>query len=118
MSEIQPITSRDNAKIKYAKSVRDGRVQALVFVEGVRLAEEIVRSRLPCREAFVSEAVSDGERINTIIKDLRNSGAVVNTVSEKIAETLSDTKSGQGIVVLADRPDQPTFQDLMPVNGV
>ena len=38
MEEIHSITSRDNAKIKHAKSVRDGRDETMIFIEGVRLA--------------------------------------------------------------------------------
>jgi RNA methyltransferase, TrmH family len=118
MEEIQSITSRDNAKIKYAKSVRDGRDKELIFIEGVRLAEEILRSSIRCREAFISDAVIGGERIHNIVSELRNAGAAVFMLNEKIADSLADTKNGQGIVILADRPSQSSFSDLMPITGV
>jgi hypothetical protein len=34
------ITSRDNPKIKKARKVRDGAIENLIFIEGLRLAEK------------------------------------------------------------------------------
>ncbi|MEP7212174.1 MAG: RNA methyltransferase [Acidobacteriota bacterium] len=118
MEEIHLITSRDNAKIKHAKGVRDGRDETQIFIEGVRLAEEALCSPLRCREAFVSEAMISGEKIDAIINALRNSGAIVYKINAKTADSLSDTKNGQGIVVLADRPRQPSLRELIPIEGV
>ena len=47
---MQKITSRDNAKLKLARKVREGRENDLIFVEGVRLAEEVLRSRIKITE--------------------------------------------------------------------
>jgi hypothetical protein len=40
------ITSRDNALLRQARLVRDGKVDELIFVEGLRLAEEAFNSGL------------------------------------------------------------------------
>ena len=52
---MQKVTSRDNAKLKLARKVRDGREKNLIFVEGLRLAEEALRSNLKIVEIFFTE---------------------------------------------------------------
>ena len=49
------ITSRDNQKIKLAKKVRDGKVRISIFIEGLRLAEEALRSDLEISDIFFTE---------------------------------------------------------------
>lgn len=118
MEEIHSITSRDNAKIKHAKSVRDGRDETMIFIEGVRLAEEALRSRLRCREAFVSTSLMGDDRIDSITRELCRSGANVYAVGDAISDSLSDTRNGQGIVALADRPLQHSLNDIISKMGV
>ncbi len=48
--EEEMITSRDNPLARRARAVRDGKDQALIFVEGVRLCEEAARARLAIEE--------------------------------------------------------------------
>ena len=112
MKDIQHITSRDNPRIKLAKSVREGRQDGLIFVEGVRLAEEAIRSRLRVSEAFVSAELLGSERVNALVGALRNSGATVYSVAGKIADSLSDTKNGQGVIALAERPHSKELNEL------
>jgi len=40
------ITSRQNPLVQHARAVRDGREPELIFVEGVRLAEEATSAGL------------------------------------------------------------------------
>lgn len=53
MNETEVITSRDNTKLKLARAVRDGREPSLVFIEGVRLFEEAVRSGLDIQHVLI-----------------------------------------------------------------
>jgi TrmH family RNA methyltransferase len=117
MDDIQHITSRDNSKVKLAKSVRDGREAELIFIEGVRLVEEAVRSDLTFREAFISGELLENDRVHSIIDNLRTAGTNLYVIDNKIAEVLSDTKNGQGIVVLAERPARHGLEHLIPVEG-
>ena len=48
------ITSRENARLKLARKVRDGLAKDLIFVEGLRLAEEVLRSEIEINEVLVS----------------------------------------------------------------
>ncbi len=49
------ISSRDNQRIKQARKVRDSLVKDAIFVEGVRLAEEVLRSSVKISDVFFSE---------------------------------------------------------------
>ena len=40
------ITSRDNSLLRQARAVRDGKIDELIFIEGLRLCEEAQRSNL------------------------------------------------------------------------
>ena len=43
---IDRITSRDNSLLRQARAVRDGKLDELIFVEGLRLCEEARRSNV------------------------------------------------------------------------
>ena len=62
------ITSRDNQKIKLARKVRDGKIDNLIFVEGLRLAEEALRSNLEISDVFFTEDFSKSERGKIFLK--------------------------------------------------
>jgi hypothetical protein len=47
------ISSRDNSLLRQARAVRDGKVDELIFIEGLRLAEEAVRSKLKIEAVIV-----------------------------------------------------------------
>jgi len=116
MSENLRITSRDNSKIKLARRVRDGRESGLIFIEGIRLVEEAIRSEIELVDAFVSDAISDAHRATPIFAALKAQGTAVYNVPKTIADSISDTESGQGIVAIATRPDEGT-SDLLSVKA-
>ena len=62
MNDITKISSRDNAKLVMARKVRDGKISDLIFIEGLRLAEETLRSDLSVSDCFVTSAFGDSER--------------------------------------------------------
>ena len=62
MNDNIEITSRDNAKLVSARKVRDGKVDSRIFIEGVRLAEEAVRSGLKIQEGFSVSGFGEAER--------------------------------------------------------
>lgn len=100
---FQKITSRDNQYIKFVKRVRDGRERDKIFIEGVRLAEEAAISGIEAEMVFaVPECIerlgSDG------LIDKLGAVTAIFEVSESVLNAISDTKSPQGIVLIADRP--------------
>jgi RNA methyltransferase, TrmH family len=99
------ITSRDNSLLRQARSVRDGKIDDLIFVEGLRLCEEAQRSNLEIEAVIVSEELMRKDRAAQPIAELSRVSKRTASVSEKLLESISYTKTPQGIVVLAARPD-------------
>jgi RNA methyltransferase, TrmH family len=99
------ITSRDNSLLRQARAARDGKIDELIFVEGLRLCEEAYRSRLGIEAVIVSEELLRKERAAEVIEELSKVSKRTASVSEKLLESISYTKTPQGIVVLAQRPD-------------
>jgi RNA methyltransferase, TrmH family len=87
------ITSRDNQKLKFARSVRDGRETGFIFLEGARLADEAFEAGVEIADILVNEAFDNKESL---------AGATV--VADRIFDSITDTKSPQGIVIIAKRP--------------
>lgn len=98
------ITSRDNPLVRRARRVRDGKIHDLIFIEGVRLAEEAARSALSIQSILYTEKLSRERRGARLLRALSNSCDLTTLVSEQVLASVSDTKTPQGIVVLASRP--------------
>ena len=96
------ITSRDNQRLKFARRVRDGNVEDLIFVEGVRLAEEVLRSNLKISDVLYIESFAETERGRALLKRFQNLNRA--EVSPNIFASLADTKTSQGIIVICEKP--------------
>lgn len=99
------ITSRDNSLLRLARAVRDGKGGGLIYIEGLRLCEEALRSALEIEAVIASEELLRKEKAAEVIADLFRVSRRVASVSEKLLESVSYTKTPQGIVVLAQRPE-------------
>ena len=98
------ITSRDNPLLQRARAVRDGRETSLIFVEGLRLSEEALKSRLEIQAVIYSDEIAHKERARQFLEQVSPVAKRVAAVSEKLLATISFTKTPQGIVLLANRP--------------
>jgi TrmH family RNA methyltransferase len=98
------ITSRDNQKIKFARMVRDGRERDFVFVEGARLAEEVLKADLPVQEVFFTESFAESERGQFFLNAVEAKSESAAEVSEKVFDSIADTKTSQGIIVICEKP--------------
>ena len=112
------ITSRDNSLLRHARAVRDGKVDDSIFVEGLRLCEEALSSGLEIEAVIYSEELKRKERAASLIEQLAEVTENNASVSEKLLESISYTKTPQGIVVLAVRPanDEATFTQKQPAS--
>jgi TrmH family RNA methyltransferase len=99
------ITSRDNSLLRHARAVRDGKIKELIFVEGLRLCEEALAAGLKIDAVIFSEEIAGKERAATLLKQLDRVCDKLVAVSEKLLASISYTKTPQGIIVLASRPD-------------
>lgn len=98
------ITSRDNQLVRRARAVRDGRVRELIFIEGLRLSEEAARAALPIEVVLCTEKFLHDKRGSRLREDLNRLSDQVGIVSPQVISSISDTKTPQGIILLASRP--------------
>ena len=103
MKEI--ITSRKNPLIQRVRAARDGREAGLIFVEGVRLCEEAMRGRVDFEFALYTTALEENARGARLVEELRGVCPRVLLVSDDVIESVSDTKTPQGVVAVARRPE-------------
>jgi TrmH family RNA methyltransferase len=101
---MNKITSRDNSLLRRARAVRDGKIVDSVFVEGLRLCEEALKSGLKIEAVIYSEQIAAKAKAARLIGELKNAATKSGSVSEKLLESISYTKTPQGIIVLASRP--------------
>jgi TrmH family RNA methyltransferase len=106
----ETITSRKNPLAQRARAVRDGRERELVFVEGVRLCEEALRASVVFEVVLYTRTLTEDERGRALLGRLREVCQNIHVVSEDVLESVSDTKTPQGIVALARRP--PTGREV------
>lgn len=99
------ITSRDNSLLRQARAVRDGKADELIFVEGLRLCVEALRSKLEIEAVIASEELIRKDKAAERFADLAKAARRVATVSEKLLDSISYLKTPQGIVMLARRPE-------------
>jgi hypothetical protein len=98
------ITSRHNSLLQLTRSVRDGKSDELIYVEGLRLCEEAVRSRLEIKAVIYSSEIAEKPRAATFLKEVEPLLPQLNAVSENLLASVSYTKTPQGIILLARRP--------------
>ena len=110
------ITSRDNSLLRRARAVRDGKIQESIFVEGLRLCEEALSSNLKIEAVIYSEDIARKLRAADLIAKLSKVCDKVASVTEKLLDSISYTKTPQGIVLLATRPasDEVSFKLRQP----
>jgi RNA methyltransferase, TrmH family len=104
MNEIAKISSRDNAKLVTARKVRDGRIKGSIFIEGLRLAEEAVRSALNIENGFAKSDFGDTQRGRELLDSLHRSNVAIAEVPDRLFDSIADTKNSQGIILIAERP--------------
>jgi TrmH family RNA methyltransferase len=99
------ITSRENPLIRHVRAVRDGRVQDQIFVEGMRLCEEALTSGLAIHAVVFSDEIARKQKAAELIEKLSPASARLVCVSEKLLAHISYSKTSQGILLLASRPE-------------
>ena len=98
------ITGRDNSLLRQARAVREGKHESLIFVEGLRLCEEALRSGLEIHAVIYSNEIAQKERAAALVAELGKVCERLGEVSESLLATVSYTKTPQGMIVLAGRP--------------
>lgn len=104
IGEIETISSRDNAKLKHARAIRDGRVEGQIFIEGVRLVVEALRSDINLIAAFVSVDLAETSESAYLVQQLQIKRVPISKVAAKAFGSVADTENSQGIAILAEHP--------------
>jgi TrmH family RNA methyltransferase len=100
MRDTVQISSRDNAQLKEARRVRDGKERGKIFIEGARLVTEALRSGLEIETLFLSD---EGVSRAAGIRDPEITGEIYS-VADAAFRSISDTVTSQGLVAIARRP--------------
>jgi TrmH family RNA methyltransferase len=106
------IKSKDNAKLKFARRVRDGKEYEHIFIEGVRLCDEALGSSLSITTCFLSEPFRESGHLARLGSTLDSKNIESFVVSESLLASISETKTPQGIVLIADRPTPVKLGEL------
>ena len=101
MSEIEKITSRDNQRLVNARKVRDGHDKSRLFIEGRRLVDEALISKIAIDECFYVEDFRDTELLSTVAAKAPK----IVEVSQRLLRSIADTDNSQGIILIAERPN-------------
>ncbi len=112
------ITSKDNPKVKRARSLhrRRERYRAREFlVEGVRLVEEAVKKKAPLAEAFISPELELDPRAQALVRSLEEMGIPVYVVAEKILSSIAETQTPQGMVAVCGFVELPLEPSRSPL---
>lgn len=119
MKETEKIASRENQKLKLVRAVRDGKFADLIFIEGARLVEEALRSNLSVEQCFVSTGFAKSERRRDLLGELTEREVPLFEVSDSIFQTIADTNSAQGVLLIAKRPEKAksSIENRLRVNG-
>ncbi len=89
--------------VQRAKSVRDGKTPELIFVEGVRLGEEALRA-LTLDSVLYSPKLLRQPRGEQMLVECAGRGCTPVEVKESMLDAAADTKTSQGVIILAQRP--------------
>ena len=100
------ITSRDNSLLQRARAVREGLIKELIFVEGLRLCEEALRSKLAIEAVIYSDEIAEKKRAKDFLAAVTPVATRLAPVSEKLLATISYTKTPQGVVLLGISVDK------------
>ena len=82
--------------------MREGLERGLIFVEGLRLAEEVLRSEIEIKEVFFTAQFAETSRGKVFLDKISVNN--LSEVSENLFNSLSDTKNSQGVVVICAKP--------------
>jgi TrmH family RNA methyltransferase len=108
----QKIESKDNPRLKLVRKIRDGLEPAFIFVEGVRLAEEAVRSNLAIEFCLFENSTESEPRQSDLLESVWSKTTHIFEVDRSLFLAISDTRSPQGIILIGKRPkaDRAAFE--------
>jgi TrmH family RNA methyltransferase len=89
--------------VQHVRAVREGKVSELIFIEGVRLCEEAA-DLIQIDTVVFSPKLLRNERGTELLNKFEARQVNCVELSDDKLESLGDTKTPQGIILLAERP--------------
>lgn len=109
------ITGKENQKLKIARKVRDRKIDDLIFVEGLRLAEEALKSEINIIECFVDEKFGNTERETLFLEKIDKKSVQIYVVQNKLFDSIADTNNSQGIILIVEK-SKKSFENFIHKN--
>ena len=94
---------------KYLKSLLRKKIREIegkYFVEGIRLCEEVMKSKVTVHEIIVASDIAPSERLNRLIEHIYTLNYPVYTATPSQFNAISDTQSPQGIACVVAKNTQ------------
>lgn len=109
------ISSKDNRLIKEYNKLKEKKAYrketGLFVVEGARLSYDAVVSRAKIKTAFITEDALVKYKSYTDL--LVKKSGYVHTITEKVCESMADTKTSQGVFCVVEMPkNRITLEEL------
>ncbi len=103
------IEKRSDPAVNWLRRVRDGEEKEFAFCEGVKLAEELVKSEVSIVGVFCSGAM---EEFGRRFLERHRKPAPLSLLSEPVMTFVSDVKTPPGLIVIVKRPQPPREEAL------
>jgi RNA methyltransferase, TrmH family len=100
------IQSSSNPRIQAARKLLKRRKDKSFLIEGKKLFEEAIRSRLSFKEVFVTPEIWESKL--PLFTDLERDHVPIYVSSAKILKTISDVETPPGLIGVVKRPEPPS----------
>lgn len=101
---VEKITSRQNPLVKRFRRVRVGNERHFVFLEGVRLVEDALRSGARFETVAFTSAIESTERGIGLLDALQQVPCRGAHLSPQVMEAITGTVVAQGVAAIVSRP--------------
>lgn len=112
------ISSRQNPKIKYVRSLRErkGRQKSGAFlVEGIRPVGEAFEAGMAIQAVFYAPELLDSTFAHHLIEAMHARGIVCYAVGQSVFDAITEKENPQGILAVVSEP-RWSLEDLSPQN--
>ena len=117
---MEIITSKDNSKIKYIRSLQQKKYrerEKKYLVEGLRFAEEALGYPADIDTVVYTPALMEGRRGRDLVAKAAALGLTLVAVSDTVFKELSGTETPQGIMAVMKMDEKPFAPDAIADEG-
>jgi TrmH family RNA methyltransferase len=97
------IAKRQHPQVRFLKSVRGGDELGLLFVEGLKLIDEALRSGLKLKAVFATDTALNAPDFSKIVTASGRKPVEITPVSDDVMEFVSDVDSPPGVIAVAEK---------------